>query len=100
MKVSVTRPDALHNPFAPPRPLVVDTDALSPHEAAQLGQLAAAARAEPSEAAPGGQGLGRPDLGLEIVIEDGGEPARIAQSEGSLTPAAAALVDAVARLAR
>ena len=95
MKVSVTRPDALHNPLAPPRPLVVDTDALSPHEAAHLDQLAAAARAETAPAAGG-----RPDLGLEIVIEDGGEPARIAQSEGSLTPAAAALVDAVARLAR
>lgn len=94
MKVSVTRPDALHNPLHPPKPMVVDTDALAPDEAARLDQLAAAARAEPSPARQG-----RPDLGLEIVIEDGGEPARIAQTEGSLTPAAAALVDAVSRLA-
>ena len=94
MKVSVTRPDALANPFAPPRPLVVDTDALPSHEAAELARLTAAARAE--LAAPAS---GRPDLSLEILIEDGGPPARIARQEGQLTPAAAALVDAVARLA-
>ena len=29
MKVSVTRPNILHNPFAPARPLVVDTEALA-----------------------------------------------------------------------
>ena len=79
--------------------MVVDTDALAPDEAARLDQLAAAARAERTPATPDGLGRGRPDLGLEIVIEDGGEPSRIAQTEGSLTPAAAALVDAVSRLA-
>ena len=95
MKVSVTRPNILHNPFAPPRPLVVDTEALSPGDAAEVARLAAAARAE--VVAPP---VGRPDLGMEILIEDAGRSARITRQEGQLTPAAAALVDAVARLAK
>jgi hypothetical protein len=37
---------------------------------------------------------------VEIVIEDGGAPQRITAAEGSLSPATAALVDAVSRLAR
>ena len=93
MKISVTRQDALHNPSAPPRPLVVDTAALAPAEAAHLDELAAAARAGPPEAAPG-----RHDLALEVVIEDGDATDRIEQAEGRLTPEVAALVDAVSRL--
>jgi hypothetical protein len=93
MKISVTRQDALHNPLSPPRPLVVDTEALSPDDAARLDELAAAARAG-TGAAPG-----RQDLALQVVIEDGGATDRIEQAEGSLTPEVAALVDAVSRLA-
>ena len=95
MKVSVTRPNILHNPFAPPRPIVVDTETLAPGDAAELARLAAAACAE-VVAPPSG----RSDLGMEILIEDAGQSTRIARQEGQLTPAAAALVDAVARLAK
>jgi hypothetical protein len=95
MKVSVTRPNILHNPFAPPRPMVVDTEALAPGDAAELTRLAAAARAE--VVAPA---AGRAELGMEILIEDAGHSARITRQEGQLTPATADLVDAVARLAK
>lgn len=95
MKVSVTRPNILHNPLAPPRPLVVDTEALPPGDAAEVTRLAAAARAEVVAPAGGGR-----DYGLEILIEDDGREARLTRQEGQLTPAAADLVDAVARLAR
>jgi hypothetical protein len=94
MKVSVTRQNILHNPLAPPRPLVVDTEALAPGDAAEVTRLAAAARAE--VVAPSGAGR---DYGVEILIEDGGQQARITRQEGQLTPATADLVDAVARLA-
>ncbi len=95
MKVSVTRPNILHNPLAPPRPLVVDTEALAPADAAEVARLATAARAEVVPPPGGGR-----DYGLEILIEDAGQSARIARQEGQLTPATAALVDAVARLAK
>jgi hypothetical protein len=94
MKVSVSRPNILHNPMAPPRPLVVDTEALAPGDAAEVTRLAAAARAEVVAPAGGGR-----DYGLEILIEDAAGQARITRQEGQLTPATADLVDAVARLA-
>ena len=95
MKVSVTRQDALYNISRPPRPLVVDTEALAPDEAAELSRLAAAAHGERAVAPSSG-----PAPEVEIVIEDGGAPQRITAAEGSLSPATAALVDAVSRLAR
>jgi hypothetical protein len=71
---------------------VVDADALSKPAAGELARLVAAARSAP-EAEADGPGRGRDAMSYTITVEDGGRPTVLKQSDTTMTPAFAALLD-------
>ena len=72
-------------------PVVVDSAGLPDADAGTLGELVAAARAEPPP--PPASGSARDAMSYTVTVEDEGGSAELRRSDEAMTPAFAALLE-------
>lgn len=90
MKVTLVKHGGLAAGIRRP-PRVVNGDALPKSAASELARLVAAAKAAPV-AADEGPGRGRDVMGYTILVENGGAPTVLSQSDTNMSPAFADLL--------
>jgi hypothetical protein len=95
MKVTLTKHGGLAAGIRR-RPRVVDADTLPAPAAGELSRLVAAAKAGPSPETSG-PGRARDAMGYTITVEDGGQPTVLRQSDATMSPEFAALLEWIER---